>query len=186
MEHLWSPAGATSGKHRQVGRPPEPLKQAKSLAVGCDWLPRASNGKEGVDGSSPSEGFASSLLISSFRSPRRRRVDGSTSTERPRCSPIACAETWKPCRPLGLRPSAPTSTQRPQLVRARARRGARLRAAGCRGRGARSGDRSWRCSSPCAPERAAKQQLRLGVAAADRGHDSAAALARGGRRAERV
>jgi hypothetical protein len=57
MERLWSPAGATSSKHRQIGRPPKPRKQAKSVAVGCDWLPRASNGKEGVGGSSPSEGF---------------------------------------------------------------------------------------------------------------------------------
>jgi hypothetical protein len=34
----------------------ESAEQAKSVAVGCDWWPRASNGKEGVDGSSPSEG----------------------------------------------------------------------------------------------------------------------------------
>ena len=56
MERLWSPAGATSGKHRQIAPAAKPLKQAKSVAVGCNWLPRASNGKEGVDGSSPSEG----------------------------------------------------------------------------------------------------------------------------------
>jgi hypothetical protein len=47
MERLWSPAGATSGKHRQISRPAKPRDQAKSVAVGCDWLPRASNGKEG-------------------------------------------------------------------------------------------------------------------------------------------
>jgi hypothetical protein len=47
MERLWSPASATSGKHRQFGRPPK-------------------HGKEGVDGSSPSEGFEKFLLISSF------------------------------------------------------------------------------------------------------------------------
>src|SRR5205823_32563 len=41
-------------------------------------------------------------------------------------------------------------------------------------------------AQPGAPERAAEQQLRFGVAAADRGHDSAATLARGRRRAERV
>jgi ornithine carbamoyltransferase len=33
MERLWSPAGATSGKHRQIGRPPKPRKQAKSVAA---------------------------------------------------------------------------------------------------------------------------------------------------------
>ena len=31
-------------------------KRAKTDAVGCDWLPREVHGKEGVDGSSPSEG----------------------------------------------------------------------------------------------------------------------------------
>jgi hypothetical protein len=67
MERLWSPAGATSGKHRQIGRPPKPLKQAKSIAVGCDWLPRASNGKEGVSGSSPEEGSAKGPEIGPFR-----------------------------------------------------------------------------------------------------------------------
>jgi hypothetical protein len=66
MERLWSPAGATSGNQRQIGRPPKPRKQAKSVAVGGDWLPRASNGKEGVDGSSPSEGFTKSLQMSDF------------------------------------------------------------------------------------------------------------------------
>jgi hypothetical protein len=31
-------------------------KQAKTVAVGSNRLPRAAHGKEGVDGSSPSEG----------------------------------------------------------------------------------------------------------------------------------
>jgi hypothetical protein len=34
----------------------KPLQQAKSLATGCGRLPPKSHGKEGVDGSSPSEG----------------------------------------------------------------------------------------------------------------------------------
>jgi hypothetical protein len=38
-------------------RPRKRQKQATTVAVGCDWLPRAPNGKDGVDGSSPSEGF---------------------------------------------------------------------------------------------------------------------------------
>ena len=33
------------------------LEQAKTVAVGCDWLPIGAHGKEGVDGSSPSESF---------------------------------------------------------------------------------------------------------------------------------
>jgi hypothetical protein len=32
-------------------------KQAKTVATGCDWLPIGAYGKEGVDGSSPSEGL---------------------------------------------------------------------------------------------------------------------------------
>ena len=36
---------------------PERLKQAQTVAMGCDRLPIAAHGKEGVDGSSPSEGF---------------------------------------------------------------------------------------------------------------------------------
>jgi hypothetical protein len=37
------------------------LRQAKTVAVGCHGLPREFHGKEGVDGSSPSEGFAKLL-----------------------------------------------------------------------------------------------------------------------------
>ena len=57
MEHLWSRAVATGGNRSQMGRPRKRLKEAESVAVGCDQLPRPQNGKEGVDGSSPSEGF---------------------------------------------------------------------------------------------------------------------------------
>ncbi len=57
MERLWSLAGATSGNRWQMERPRKRLKEAKSAAVGCDQLPRECHGKEGVDGSSPSEGF---------------------------------------------------------------------------------------------------------------------------------
>jgi len=35
----------------------KPPKQAKTLAVGCDQLPIEVHGKEGVDGSSPSDGL---------------------------------------------------------------------------------------------------------------------------------
>jgi hypothetical protein len=33
-------------------------EKAKIVAVGCDRLPESFHGEEGVDGSSPSEGFA--------------------------------------------------------------------------------------------------------------------------------
>ena len=57
MEPLWSPVVATRGKQRQIDRAPKPQKQAKAVAIGCDRLPREVHGKEGVDGSSPSEGL---------------------------------------------------------------------------------------------------------------------------------
>jgi hypothetical protein len=41
-------------------------KQAKTVAVGCDRLPETFHGKEGVDGSSPSEGSARYLQIGRF------------------------------------------------------------------------------------------------------------------------
>ncbi len=50
---------------------------------------------EGVDGSSPSEGFAISLQINCFCLQRRRRVTTPTSTERPRLCGIAFAEGRK-------------------------------------------------------------------------------------------
>jgi hypothetical protein len=58
MEPLWSPVVATGGNRRQIGEPRKPQKQAKSVATGCDRLPATFHGKEAVDGSSPSEGFA--------------------------------------------------------------------------------------------------------------------------------
>jgi hypothetical protein len=44
MEHSWSPAGATGGNQRQITRPRNARKQAKSLALGF-----AVPLKEGVD-----------------------------------------------------------------------------------------------------------------------------------------
>ncbi len=46
MEHLWSQAGATGGNRSQMRQSRKRLKQANRQP-----------GKEGVDGSSPSEGF---------------------------------------------------------------------------------------------------------------------------------
>jgi len=58
MERLWSLAVATSGNRWQMQEARKPLKQAKTVAAGCDQLPIGAHGKEGVDGSSPSEGFS--------------------------------------------------------------------------------------------------------------------------------
>jgi hypothetical protein len=57
MEHLWSPAGATSGNRWQMEHPPKPLKQADPQPVATHGNRLAAHGKEGVDGSSPSEGL---------------------------------------------------------------------------------------------------------------------------------
>jgi hypothetical protein len=58
MEHLWSPAGATGGNQWQMGRARKPLKQADPQPVATHGNRFAAHGKEGVDGSSPSEGSA--------------------------------------------------------------------------------------------------------------------------------
>ena len=58
MERLWSPAVATSGNAWQMPRSQKRPQQGKTLAMGCDPLPLNLDGKEGVDGSSPSEGLA--------------------------------------------------------------------------------------------------------------------------------
>ena len=67
MEHLWSPAGATSGNRWQMGGPRKLLKQADPQPVATHGNGQSLDGKEGVDGSSPSEGFTFSLLSASFR-----------------------------------------------------------------------------------------------------------------------
>ena len=71
MERLWSLAVATSGNRRQIGRGRKRLRQPKAVAVGCDPLPPGPHGKEGVDGSSPSEGFSKGQQMA-FLLPRRR------------------------------------------------------------------------------------------------------------------
>src|SRR5919198_4683519 len=58
MEPLWSPVVATGGNRWQIGAARKPPNQAKTVAVDCDRLPIGAHGKEGVDGSSPSEGSA--------------------------------------------------------------------------------------------------------------------------------
>ena len=45
------------------GAAAEKAQRAKTVAVGCDQLRRPQDGKEGVDGSSPSEGFVKAPQI---------------------------------------------------------------------------------------------------------------------------
>jgi hypothetical protein len=66
MEHLWSRAGATCGNRWQMGRARKPLKHADPQPVATHGNRFAPHGKEGVDGSSPSEGSKKSLQIASF------------------------------------------------------------------------------------------------------------------------
>src|ERR687888_2735852 len=61
MEPLWSPVVATGGNQWQIESPRKRQRQAKTVAAGCDQLPFGAHGKEGVDGSSPSEGFRKRL-----------------------------------------------------------------------------------------------------------------------------
>jgi hypothetical protein len=58
MDPLWSPVVATGGKRSQITRAEKLSNQAKTIAAGCDRLPQRAHGKEGADGSSPSEGSA--------------------------------------------------------------------------------------------------------------------------------
>src|SRR5881394_2664683 len=66
MEPLWSPVVATRGNRWQTGRAGRRRKQAETVAVSCDRLPEAAHGKEGVDGSSPSEGSAKAPHVGAF------------------------------------------------------------------------------------------------------------------------
>src|SRR5215210_6921161 len=70
MEPLWSPVVATGGNWRQTGRGRNRQKQAKTVAVGCDRLRAKFHGKEGVDGSSPSECFEITPAIAGLLSSR--------------------------------------------------------------------------------------------------------------------
>src|SRR5207253_11511715 len=85
----WQP---TTVSVRRARMPPT-LKRAKlrPLALLAQLVEHL-HGKEGVDGSSPSEGFASSPLISSFRRLWRRQKRGAASTERPRSGAAGALE----------------------------------------------------------------------------------------------
>jgi hypothetical protein len=51
------PRDATGGNQRQMEGAQKPRKQAQTVAVDCHRLRATFHGKEGVDGSSPSEGL---------------------------------------------------------------------------------------------------------------------------------
>jgi hypothetical protein len=66
MEQLWNRGGATGGKGFKTPEAPKWLELPETVAVGCHRLPFGSHGKEGVDGSSPSEGSAKGPEIGRF------------------------------------------------------------------------------------------------------------------------
>ena len=70
MERLWSLAVATSGNRWQMDGPRKRGNQAKTVAVGCDQLPIGAHGKEGVVGSSPTEGSAKARQMRLLHKPR--------------------------------------------------------------------------------------------------------------------
>ena len=51
------PRGRDQWQPSQIAQAQKPRNQAKTVAADCDRLPETFHGKEGVDGSSPSEGF---------------------------------------------------------------------------------------------------------------------------------
>jgi hypothetical protein len=57
MERLWSLAVATGGNQSQIASRRWAPEQAKTVAMRCHRLPENLDGKEGVSGSSPEEGF---------------------------------------------------------------------------------------------------------------------------------
>ena len=66
MEQLWSRAVAAQRSPPQTLKARNGRMQAETVALGFAPPHEHLDGKEGVDGSSPSEGFAKSLLISPF------------------------------------------------------------------------------------------------------------------------
>jgi hypothetical protein len=56
MERLWKNEGAMGRKRFDRFKPRNRLNKPNLFATGCHRLPPKSHGKEGVDGSSPSEG----------------------------------------------------------------------------------------------------------------------------------
>ena len=65
------PSGCNQWQLLAKRRRSKPQKQAKSVALGCHRLPANFHGKEGVDGSSPSEGSAKAQHTELFFSDTR-------------------------------------------------------------------------------------------------------------------
>jgi hypothetical protein len=68
VEHLWSQAGATGGNRWQMRQARKRLKQADPQPSATHGNGSRPHGKEGVDGSSPSEGSAKAPFVGAFSS----------------------------------------------------------------------------------------------------------------------
>ena len=66
MEHLWRQGGAADRNRTQVAAYVEHRKSLQIAASACQPLRLRTHGKEGVDGSSPSEGSAEALQNRAF------------------------------------------------------------------------------------------------------------------------
>src|SRR5919198_4912708 len=93
MEPLWSPVVANSGNHSQNGPARNWRKQAETVAIGCSQLPPRLDGKEGVDGSSPSEGSAKAPHAGAFPF----RTTCSSSNVQWVWSPLWSPQVDRPC-----------------------------------------------------------------------------------------
>ena len=143
MEPLWSPVVATGSNHSQIASPQNRHKQAKIVAVGCDQLPRRAHGKEGVDGSSPSEAGGSRRARSRRRIRRHPSSPASCLCAPPRPRPRAERRTRDPAHPRESAPCPQGGRSRPQSRRlGRVRSSTDLRTAVH----PRSSRPSWRCA----------------------------------------
>ncbi len=116
MEQFWSRAVATSGNRWQMGTPRKRRNQAKTVAVGCDQLPIGAHGKEGVDGSSPSEGSAEAPHVRRFRVPRAGRTAALLRLRGARACPsqtVICSDQQPTFRPAEGSAGPATSADRP-------------------------------------------------------------------------
>jgi hypothetical protein len=109
MEPLWSPVVATGGNRSQIGHAHVPRKQAKTVAVGCDRLPEEFHGKEGVDGSSPSEGSAKARHVGAFpfRSTDRLGICRTCGGCGARCGAVSLRRRSGPTGQRRARPARP-------------------------------------------------------------------------------
>ena len=113
------------GNRLQMGWRRKRPRRAKTAAVGCDRLPRPQNGKEGVDGSSPSEGLGKvpanrhfDVVYSLNTRTHSGHICGARDASRPFATP---SDTTRRQATIASIPENPASKPRPLPERARER-----------------------------------------------------------------